>query len=164
MLVFCIIIVAYVLVWISSRFSKHVSKYSRKDHLRFAFGIAFITVGFLHILIPTFFSHLFLPIFSSPLEIINIAGFVQLVCGVSLLIRRVYREAAILLIVLLALFIPLSVLMLTHYIPGPLGPEYEPILGYLRILVFPLLIWIIIQICDLSPRRKFKNSRFNQDI
>ncbi|RUT73022.1 hypothetical protein [Ancylomarina longa] len=164
MLLICTLILSYISIRIASRFSKYLSKYDKKDHLRFAFGIATALVGFMHIILPSFFGHLFSTIFSSTYEIINVAGFIQLVCGIGLLIRRVYREAAIILCILLALFIPLSILMLTKYIPGPLGAEYEPVLGYLRIIAFPVLIWILIKTSDLSPRKGLINKKFDQDI
>ena len=164
MLFFIALVISYILIWITSKYSQHLMKFSSNEHLRFAFGIGAIIVGSLHILIPSFFSHLFSTVFSSTYEIINISGFVQIICGVGLLIRRVYRESAIMLIVLFVLIIPLSVLMLTKYIPGPLGPEFEPVLGYLRIITFPLLIWLLIQACELSPRKGLRDKRFDHDI
>jgi len=164
MLLIGALILSYIIIRIVSGFSNYLGNFTKKEHLRFAFGIATALVGFMHIILPSFFGHLFSTIFSSTYEIINVAGFIQLICGIGLLIKRVYREAAIILSVLLALFIPLSILMLTKYIPGPLGAEYEPVLGYLRIIAFPLLIWILIKTCDLSPRKGLINNKFDQDI
>lgn len=164
MLFFLVILISYVLVRITSRFSKYLMKFSKNDHLRFSYGIGFITIGAMHILIPNLFEHIFAAISNSTYEIITILGFVLIVSGVGLLIRRVHKEAAILLIILMLIFIPLSIIMLTRYVPGPLGIEYEPVLGYLRILAFSLLIWFLIKACELSPRRKYNKSKYNQNI
>jgi len=164
MLFICAILIAYILIWFIAKFNTYLQQYSKNQHLRFAFGIAAIVIGSLHIILPSFFGHLFSTVFKSTYNVITISGFIQIICGVGLLIKRVHREAAFLLIILLALFIPLSILMLTKYIPGPLGPEYEPVLGYLRILSFPLLIWILFHACELSPRKGLKNKRFDMDI
>ena len=164
MLLILVILLAFILIRIASRFSNYLRDFSRNQHLRFAFGIAAIIVGALHIMYPSFFSHLFSTVFKSTYTATSISGFIQIICGVGLLIRRVYKEAAILLMILLALFIPLSILMMMDYIPGPLGPEYEPVLGYIRILSFPLLIWILFKACDMSPRKGLQTERFNHDI
>ncbi|NOU58602.1 hypothetical protein [Marinifilum caeruleilacunae] len=164
MLLILVILSTYVLIRIASIFSNYLKAYTRNQHLRFAFGIAAIIVGALHIMYPSFFSHLFSTVFKSTYTATSISGFIQIICGVGLLIRRVYKEAAILLMILLALFIPLSILMMMEYIPGPLGPEYEPVLGYIRILSFPLLIWILFKACDMSPRKGLQTERFNHDI
>ena len=164
MLLIVVILLAFILIRIASMFSNYLKDFSRNQHLRFAFGIAAIIVGALHIMYPSFFSHLFSTIFKSTYTATSISGFIQIICGVGLLIKRVYKESAILLMILLALFIPLSILMMMDYIPGPLGPEYEPMLGYIRILSFPLLIWILFKACDMSPRKGLKTERFNHDI
>ncbi len=164
MLFLIIIFISYILVWITSRFSKYLMKFSENDRLRFAYGIGFIAVGAMHILVPTLFEHMFSSITNSTYELVTILGFVLLVCGVSLLIRRVHKEAAILLIILLLTFIPLSILMLTRYVSGPLGLEYEPVLGYIRILAFSLLIWFLIKACELSRRRKYNKTKYDQNI
>lgn len=164
MLFLLVIFISYVLVWITSQFSKYLMKFTKNDHLRFAYGIGFITVGAMHILVPNLFEHIFAAISNSTYEIINILGFVLIICGVGLLSRRVHKEAAILLIVLMLIFIPLSIIMLTRYVPGPLGIEYEPVLGYLRILAFALLIWFLIKACELSPRRKYNKTKYDRNI
>ena len=164
MLLIVVILLAFILIRIASMFSNYLKDFSRNQHLRFAFGIAAIIVGALHIMYPSFFSHLFSTIFKSTYTATSISGFIQIICGVGLLIKRVYKESAILLMILLALFIPLSILMMMDYIPGPLGPEYEPMLGYIRSLSFPLLIWILFKACDMSPRKGLKTERFNHDI
>lgn len=164
MLFLLVILISYVLVWVSSRFSKYLMKFSKNDRLRFAYGIGFISIGAMHILVPTPFEHMFSAISNSTYELTNILGFVLLVCGVGLLIRRVHKEAAIILIVLMLIFIPLSIIMLTSYVPGPLGLEYEPVLGYVRILAFSLLIWFLIKACELSPRRKYNKTKYDHNI
>ncbi|GAB7089418.1 hypothetical protein [Marinifilum fragile] len=164
MLLILVILSSYILIRIVSIFSNYLKAFSRNEHLRFAFGIAAIIVGALHIMFPIFFSHLFSTIFKSTYTATSISGFIQIICGVGLLIRRVYKEAAILLMILLALFIPLSIFMMMDYIPGPLGPEYEPILGYVRILSFPILIWTLFKVCDMSPRKGLQTDRFKHDI
>ena len=164
MLFLLVIFITYLFVWFVSLFSKYLQKFSKNDRLRFAFGIGFISIGVMHILVPKFFEHMFSSISNSTYEIINIAGFVLIVCGVGLLIRRVHKEAAIILMVLMVLFIPLSIIMLTTYVPGPLGIEFEPVLGYLRILAFSLLIWFLFKSCELSPRRKYNKTKYDQHI
>lgn len=164
MLFLSALILFYCLIWFSARFNNHLQKFTNRDYLRFAFGISSISIGTLYILFPSLFEHFFASIFSSTYEVISIAGFVQIICGVGLLIRRVYREAAIFLIVLLTLFIPLSLIMIMDYVPGPLGADYEPILGYIRIIVYPLLVWILIKACELSPRKNLYDHRFDKDI
>ena len=164
MLLILAILSSYILIRIVSIFSNYLKAFSRNEHIRFAFGIAAIVVGALHIMFPTFFSYLFSSVFKSTYTVTSISGFIQIICGVGLLIRRVYKEAAILLIILLALFIPLSIFMMMNYIPGPIGQEYESILGYVRILSFPLLIWTLFKVCDLSPRKGLQTDRFKHDI
>jgi uncharacterized membrane protein len=164
MLLILTILTIYVLIRVIANFSSHLKRFSKNQHLRFAFGIAAIIVGSLHIMFPSIFNHLFSAIFKSTYTATSIAGFVQVICGVGLLIKRVYKESAVLLMFLLALFIPLSIIMMTDYIPGPLGPEYEPVLGYIRIFSFPLLIWILFKACDMSPRKGLQTQRFDQDI
>lgn len=164
MLFLLVIFISYLLVLFTSLLSKHIRKFSKNDRLRFAYGIGFIGIGAAHILAPSFFEHMFSSISNSTYEIINIAGFVLVVCGVGLLIRRVHKEAAILLMVLMACFIPLSIIMLTSYVPGPLGIEFEPVLGYLRILSFSILIWFLFKACELSPRRKYNKTKYDHNI
>lgn len=164
MLFFFTILTTFLIVEIISRFSKSFLKYSGNDRLRFAYGIGFITLGALHIFIPHLFEHMFSSIFNSPYELVTISGFILIVCGLGLLIRRVHKESAIILILLMLLFIPLSIIMLTRYIPGPLGLEYEPILGYARILAFSVLIWFLIKASELSPRRKYNKTKYDQNI
>lgn len=164
MLFLLVILISYVLVRITSRFSKYLMKFSNNDRLRFAYGIGFITIGAMHILVPKLFEHMFSAISNSTYELTNILGFVLLVCGVGLLIRRVHKETTIILIVLMLIFIPLSIIMLTCYVPGPLGIEYEPVLGYLRIFAFSLLTWVLIKACELSPRRKYNKKKYDQNI
>ncbi|WP_372751558.1 hypothetical protein [Labilibaculum sp.] len=139
-------------------------KFSKNDRLRFAYAIGFITIGAMHIFMPNLFKHMFLALFDSTYELVNISGFILIICGVGLLIRRVHKESAILVILLMLLFIPLSIIMLTKYIPGPLGIEYEPVLGYARILAFSALIWFLIKACELSPRRKYNKTKYDQNI
>ena len=164
MLFLLVIFISYLLVLFVSLFSKYLQKFSKNDRLRFAFGIGFISIGAMHILAPSYFEHMFSSISNSTHEIINIAGFVLVICGVGLLIRRVHKEAAIILMILMFLFIPLSIIMLTSYVPGPLGIEFEPVLGYLRILAFSLLIWLLFKACELSPRRKYNKRKYDQRI
>lgn len=164
MLFLLVILISYVLVWVTSRFSKYLLKFSRNDRLRFAYGIGFISIGVMHILVPAPFEHMLSSISNSTYELVSILGFVFLICGLGLLIRRVHKEAAVILIVLMLIFIPLSILMLTTYVPGPLGLEYEPVLGYVRILAFSLLIWFLIKACELSPRRKYNKTKYDQNI
>ena len=164
MLFLLVILITYLFVWLTSLLSKYLRKFSKNDRLRFAYGIGFIGIGVMHILFPSYFEHMFSSISNSTYEIINIAGFVLVVCGVGLLIRRVHKEAAIILIVLMILFIPLSVIMLTSYVPGPLGIEFEPVLGYLRIFAFSILIWFLFKASELSPRRKYNKTKYKQNI
>ncbi|MBI9058573.1 MAG: hypothetical protein JEZ01_12485 [Labilibaculum sp.] len=164
MLFLLVIFISFLFVWFASLVSKYLRKFSNNDRLRFAYGIGFISIGAMHILFPSFFEHMFSSISNSTYEIVNIAGFVIVVCGVGLLIRRVHKEAAIILIVLMVSFIPLSIIMLTSYVPGPLGIEFEPVLGYLRILAFSILIWFLFKACELSPRRKYNKTKYDQNI
>lgn len=164
MLFLLVILISYVLVRISSHFSKYLMKFSKNDRLRFAYGVGFISIGVIHIIVPTPFQHMFSAISNSTYELITILGFVLLVCGLGLLIRRVHKEAAIILIILMFIFIPLSIIMLTSYVPGPLGLEYEPVLGYVRIPAFLLLIWFLIKTCELSPRRRYNKTKYDQHI
>ncbi|MCT4602101.1 MAG: hypothetical protein N4A59_04220 [Marinifilum sp.] len=164
MLLILAILLTYILIRVVSIFSNYLKGFSRNQHLRFAFGIVAIIAGALHIMYPFLFSHLFSTVFKSTYTVTSILGFIQIICGVGLLIRRVYKEAAVLLIILLTLFTPLSILMMTDYIPGPLGSEYEPILGYIRILSFPLLIWLLFKSCDMSPRKGLQTEKFKHDI
>ncbi|PKQ61261.1 hypothetical protein BZG02_16645 [Labilibaculum filiforme] len=164
MLILLVIFLSYALVRITAHFSKYLIKFTGNDHLRFAYGIGFIVIGAMHILIPTLFEHMFSTISNSTYELITILGFILIICGIGLLIRRVHKEAAIVLIVLMLIFIPLSIIFLTRYVPGPLGMEYEPLLGYLRILAYFLLIWFLIKACELSPRRKYNKTKYDQNI
>lgn len=164
MLFLLVILLAYILVLFFTLFSKYLKKFTGNDRLRFAFGIGFISIGAFHVFSPSLFGHMFSIIFKSPLEVINVAGFVFVVCGFGLLIRRVHKEAAVILILLLACFIPISIIMLTKYLPGPLGIEFEPVLGYLRILAFSALIWFLYKSCELSPRRKFNKTKYDRNI
>lgn len=164
MLYICTIFIIYIIIWFTAKFNSHLRQFTKNQHLRFSFGIAAILIGVLHIMLPSFFSYLFSSIFKSTYNIITISGFIQIICGVGLLIRRVHREAAIFLIILLVLFIPLSIIMLTKYIHGPLGPEYEPVLGYIRILAYLFLIWVLFKACDMSPRKGLQDKRFDMDI
>ncbi|WP_421919209.1 hypothetical protein [Marinifilum sp.] len=164
MLLILTILTTYILIRIATLFSNYLKSFSKKEHLRFAFGVAAIVIGALHILIPSFFSHLFSAAFKSTYTVTSSSGFIQIICGIGLLIKRVYKESAVLLIILLALFIPLSVIMLMDYIHGPLGSEYESILSYVRILSFILLIGILYKTCDLSRRKGLQSDKFKQDI
>ncbi len=164
MLFFLFILISYLFVWFATLFSKYLRKFSNNDRLRFAYGIGFISIGVMHVLFPPLFEHMFSTISESTNEIVSIAGFVLLVCGVGLLIRRVYKEAAIILILLMTLFIPLSMIMLMSYVPGPLGIEFEPVLSYLRVLSFSILIWFLFKSCELSPRHKYNKTKYDQNI
>lgn len=164
MLILLVISISYVLVRIASRFNNYLMQFSKNDQLRFAYGIGFITVGVMHILFPKLFEYMFSSFCNSTYELINILGFVLIICGVGLLIQRVHKEAAIIIIVLMLLFIPLSIIILTHYIPSPLGLEYEPLLGYLRILSFSLLVWFLYKACELSPRNKYNKTKYDRNI
>ena len=164
MLYLLVILITFIAIRVISIYNKHLNSYSQNQQLRFSFGIAAILIGSFHIIYPSFFNHLFFAVFKSTYTVITISGFIQVICGIGLFIKRVHKESAVLLMILIALSIPLSILMMTEYIPGPLGAEYQPILGYLRTLSFPILIWILFKSCDLSPRKGLKTERFDHDI
>jgi len=147
-------------------FKKHfhlTASLNRNEQTRFSIGISSMGVGLSYFPLPfinSITSLHFFPLLSLTLFLL---GTIHICLGLGMFYKHIYKKASIGLILLLLLIIPSSIYF-SFKLVNHSETSFLIILGYIRILTYPYIVYLIFKHSQLSPRKGLYNPRFDHDI